>query len=752
MPSEVGSGQVAIVPSFRGFRKAVSAEVDDTSSAASKTFTAGFRTTGTSSGKAFGSSFSSSSSAGLKSAQVEVAKTAQALSAARLKEQNAAGNVRVAEAALAAARSKNASDSVQVIRAEERLASAERSLQSAQESVTTTTNRLSAAKLSSAEAAAAAVGPTNRLTSSFSSAGIEGGKKFLTGFGNVLGGVLGANILTGVGFAVGRGISDVISTGINTGLKSISLASDLNETTSAVTTVFGAAAPAIVSFSKTADRALGQTQQQALLGAQSFGVFGKAAGLQGDKLSGFSTGLVTLAGDLASFYNTTPDDAITAISAGLRGESEPLRRYGVLLDDASLRQEALRQGIVKTTKDALTPQQRVLAAQALILQQTGIAQGDFARTSGGLANQQRILTASVQDSEAKLGTFLLPAFASFVNYANTSIFPTLDSAIDRFGVKLGPALDAAKPSVKQLLDGVGPLVDKFGDFAVDALPATIEGLKNFNKIASGALDLFDDIAKASPKADKQQAEFRKNNPFSLDNPDNVIEPLLNPKNVAPKAANSGFDAGDKWAHAFDQGVTSGSASVWDTSLKLGLGASTNVGLGVTAGTPGAVMKVKDLLNGVKTAVPTDGKGTFFVAGQDTAQGFADGIQSKIQTVVDVVNSLGDQSAKALKSKLKINSPSRVTRGLGQYTGDGYALGILDRTAQVRDAASQLAVASLVPVGANAGGAGAGGGGLPDKIMLVDSNGSLLALMDVKVADASAARKTALSTGQQKAAF
>ena len=75
----------------------------------------------------------------------------------------------------------------------------------------------------------------------------------------------------------------------------------------------------------------------------------------------------------------------------MRGEAEPLRQYGVLLDDASLRQAALELGIISTTKNALTPQQKVLAAQALIYQQTGTAQGDFARTSDGLANKTRIL-------------------------------------------------------------------------------------------------------------------------------------------------------------------------------------------------------------------------------------------------------------------------------------------------------------------------------------------------------------------------
>lgn len=205
----------------------------------------------------------------------------------------------------------------------------------------------------------------------------------------------------------------------------ISQASDLNETTSKVGQIFGPAAKDIIKFSKTSATALGQTQQAALDANATFGIFGKSAGLKGRELSGFTTKLTTLAGDLASFNNTSPEQAIEAIGAALRGETEPIRAYGVLLDDASLRQEALSQGLIKTTKQALTPQQKVLAAQALILKQTTTAQGDFARTSGGLANQQRILSARFSDFKASIGTVALPLAVKFFGFLNSKAFPAL---------------------------------------------------------------------------------------------------------------------------------------------------------------------------------------------------------------------------------------------------------------------------------------------------------------------------------------
>jgi hypothetical protein len=194
----------------------------------------------------------------------------------------------------------------------------------------------------------------------------------------------------------------------------IDAASDFQESTSKVNVVFGRASKSIKDFAATAATSLGQSKQSVLDAAGVFGTFGKAAGLAGDDLALFTTDFVTLSTDLASFNNTTPEEAITAIGAALRGESEPLRRYGVLLNDAVLRQEALTLGIYDG-KGALTAQQKVLAAQAAIYKQTNDAQGDFVRTSDGLANSQRTLGAVLKNVQIELGTKLLPAIQEFSN-------------------------------------------------------------------------------------------------------------------------------------------------------------------------------------------------------------------------------------------------------------------------------------------------------------------------------------------------
>jgi hypothetical protein len=185
-------------------------------------------------------------------------------------------------------------------------------------------------------------------------------------------------------------------------------ASDLEENLSKVNVVFGEGAASIENFAKTAASSLGQSQNAVLQAAGTFGTFGKAAGLSGQDLATFSNDFTALASDLASFNNTTPEQAINAIGSALRGEAEPLRQFGVLLSDSALKNEALALGL-EISNGALSAQTKILAAQSLIYKQTGDAQGDFARTSDGLANSSRVLKAQMADLQVSIGKALLPA-------------------------------------------------------------------------------------------------------------------------------------------------------------------------------------------------------------------------------------------------------------------------------------------------------------------------------------------------------
>lgn len=193
----------------------------------------------------------------------------------------------------------------------------------------------------------------------------------------------------------------------------VNSASDLNESVSKTGVIFGESAGDIERFADTAAKELGLSKRAALDAASGFAILGQGAGLTGKDLTNFSTDLTGLASDLASFNNTSTDEAITALAAGLRGESEPLRRFGVLLSAAAVEAKAMEMGLAKTTKE-ITDQDKVLARQALILEQTTKQQGDFARTADGAANKQRALAAEVENTKAKIGQGLLPAYQSLL--------------------------------------------------------------------------------------------------------------------------------------------------------------------------------------------------------------------------------------------------------------------------------------------------------------------------------------------------
>ena len=240
------------------------------------------------------------------------------------------------------------------------------------------------------------------IITSFVNTGVQAADKQLKAFGTSAKTVAGA--VGGFSLAIGT-VKSVLG-------PAIKAASNMEESLSKVNVIFGKGAREVEKFAGSAARNLGQSKQAVLEAAGVFGTFGKAAGLAGTDLATFSNDFTTLATDLASFNNTTPEEAVQAIGAALRGEAEPLRRFGVLLNDATLKQEALTLGIYDG-KGALTAQQKILAAQSAIYKQTNDAQGDFMRTSDGLANSTRTLSATFKDLQAKFG-------AAFIEQAKTA--------------------------------------------------------------------------------------------------------------------------------------------------------------------------------------------------------------------------------------------------------------------------------------------------------------------------------------------
>jgi SLT domain-containing protein len=314
---------------------------------------------------------------------------------------------------------------------------------------------------------------------------------------------------------------------VKIGLEGVQAASDLNEEVSKAEVIFGDTAKEIKDFAKTADRALGLTNKSALQAASTFAILGKNAGLTGTELSKFSKDSTKIAADLGSFFNTSTEDAVLAIGSALRGEAEPIRRYGVLISAASLEQAAFnfetRTGteLARDAKNQLTEQSKVLARYQAILDQTTDAQGDFSRTSDGLANSQKILAAQLENLKATMGTSLLPVAKEVITQLNfmAAAFGGKDpEGLSERARELAGAYDGQGGGAYNLVLAIKNVGDSFSRMfdSMSGPNATEAGtaLQNIANAINGIANAFDKLGtaygKVKPVLDKFPASIIRN--------------------------------------------------------------------------------------------------------------------------------------------------------------------------------------------------------------------------------------------------
>jgi hypothetical protein len=258
-----------------------------------------------------------------------------------------------------------------------------------------------------------------------------------------------------------------------------SAASNMNEQLSKSRVVFGSASREVERF---ANGALGLAKDQALEFASSFGALLRPLGLTGAAAEKTSVQLTQLGVDFASFFNTDVTDALGAIKSGLVGEVEPLRRYGVLLSQARVQQEALTETGKEHAK-SLTNQELVQARVALILKDSAKAQGDYQRTLGGLANQQRELGKNVRNLEISIGGALNPTILSVTKSLNEWLGKSQNQA--RVTKDVREAVDTAKDAIKGIVSVVKPAAEGF-----KALGDAVGGTQNEIKLLVEAFAAF----------------------------------------------------------------------------------------------------------------------------------------------------------------------------------------------------------------------------------------------------------------------
>ena len=185
-------------------------------------------------------------------------------------------------------------------------------------------------------------------------------------------------------------------------------ASDLTEAYNQANVVFGQGFEGIQKFANKASDAVGMSKADTFEAASSFASLFKNIGVGEGQVAKLSESAVRLAADLGSFKNMKSEEAIQALLATLKGETEPAARFGVLLDEATLKNKALQMGLIKTTKGVLPKAIKTQAIYASILDQTKDAQGDFARTQNSYANLLKRLSSRWENLSGKIGDNFLP--------------------------------------------------------------------------------------------------------------------------------------------------------------------------------------------------------------------------------------------------------------------------------------------------------------------------------------------------------
>lgn len=326
--------------------------------------------------------------------------------------------------------------------------------------------------------------------------GVKKAKQDLSGFQKQAQGFTGAisKSFVGMGAAIGGALA--LSSVVDFAKGAISAGSDLQESLSKTTAVFGDNASAVVRWSENSATAFGQSKQQALEAAGTFGNLLIAFGSTTDEAQKMSQRMVELAADLASFNNTSVDDALNALRSGLSGETEPLKRFGVAINDARLKAVALEKGLY-SGKGTLDVYAKSVAAYELILKDTALAQGDFARTSDGLANQQRILEATFTNLQTALGSGIIDGFGDLGTNGQTVVdaMEALQPALESVGQWIGESGQDYLLLVAQtaaLVSELHNLIPALGDTSEEAslTDQALGNLAGVFSLTTGSLSFF----------------------------------------------------------------------------------------------------------------------------------------------------------------------------------------------------------------------------------------------------------------------
>jgi signal transduction histidine kinase len=167
-------------------------------------------------------------------------------------------------------------------------------------------------------------------------------------------------------------------------------------------------------------------------------------GLSEQASASMSTSLTALAADMASFYNVSTEVAQTSLQGIFTGETEALKKFGIVMTQTNLEEFAKQNGKVY---DQMSEGEKVMTRYAYVMDATKDAQGDFARTSDGAANSFRVFQESLKELGAAFGEEILPIITPIIRAITAFIqkIAELPAPIRKVIVVLGLLVAAIGP-------------------------------------------------------------------------------------------------------------------------------------------------------------------------------------------------------------------------------------------------------------------------------------------------------------------
>lgn len=372
-------------------------------------------------------------------------------------------------------------------------------------------------------------------------------------------------IAAGAGRVIGLGLGAAGAAAGFLAKESADSASRVQQSMGAVETVFGRASQRVIKWSEDAADSVGLAKSEYAELATVVGSQLQNMGLSQDKATTKTKDLIKIGADMAATYGGSVSDAVSAVSSLLRGEADPIERYGVGIKKADINARVAAEGL-DHLEGAQLKQAETQAALALLTEQTAKTQGAFARESDTLAGAQERLNAKIENVRAGLGEALLPVLTSATNLVGERMLPGFVRLAEAAQRRLGPALAQCGEFIRERVVPAGR--DLYEWYAEKIQPHLAELGRNVIPTVAGAFErVAAKVRENKPELEKLRDALGKIIEFIVDKVLPIVQGQLAASfDIAATAVGVLIDIVGKLVTAFEKVVE------WGGKVKDALGA------------------------------------------------------------------------------------------------------------------------------------------------------------------------------------